>query len=87
MQNRYVVLAVTVLLLFSLVGCYTIQYVPNGEPVKDSKRVMFLFWGLMPLGDNTVKSGTPVEEKFEFVDYLIQFVTLGILSSRTVVAK
>ena len=84
MQNRYFVLAVVVLLLFSFVGCYTIQYVPNGEEVQGSKRVLFLFWGIAPLGNNTVKSGKPVTEKFTFVDYVITFFTLGIVSARTV---
>ena len=87
MQNRYFVLAVVVILLFSFVGCYTIQYVPNGEEVKGSKRILFLFWGAMPLGNNTVKSGKPVTLSTTFIDYVIQGFTLGIVSARTIESK
>jgi len=87
MRNCLVVFLLAALLLTSLGGCYSIQYLPTGEEVKSSKQIIYLFWGATPLGNNTVKSGQLVEEKFTAVDYIINIFTLGIVSGRTIEAR
>ncbi len=56
------------------------------------KKVFYLFWGLLPLGDNS--TGNMIEKseaknlrvvvKADFVDIIIYVLTGGILSSQTV---
>lgn len=87
MQHRFCNAVVAIFLLLSLGGCYTVRYIPNGEEVKSSKQIIYLFWGSTALGDNSVRSGQPVEEKFAALDYVINIFTLGIVSGRTIEAR
>ena len=86
-MKRRLLVAVTCLSLFLLNACYSIKYVETGEEVQGSKRIIYLFWGAVPMTSNSVKSGQKVEEKFTFVDYLITGFTLGIVSARSVEAN
>ncbi len=63
---------------------------------KASKKVFYLLWGLVPITDNSTSdlvapytSGekeirVKITAKYDFVDWVISFLTLGILSSQTV---
>ena len=55
------------------------------------KKFFYLFWGLLPIGNNStaemindVKKEARVVVKTDFIDILIGMLTLGILSSQTV---
>lgn len=52
----------------------------------DQSKQMYLFGGLIPLGHknaNVPNEPCQIKSKFKFVDYLVEGVTLGILSMRT----
>lgn len=81
----------------SLIGCATIkvagnaQLAPSSAPAEKvaSKKVWYLFGGLIPLGDNTTDSIIPqnakvkVETKFTFMDFIISGLTGGLIATKT----
>ena len=96
-------LAITLALL-GATGCATVK-VEAPQPVKlasitenarpyRSKKVWYLFWGLVPISNNSTADLMPtesgkevrvkVEAQYGIIDYLVSLVTLGILSSQTV---
>jgi len=68
-------------------SCTTIKYTNEGQEVADSKRVVYLLNGLVPLNNNNIKSGPEYIEKYTFLDYVFSGLTLGIIHTRTVEKK
>ena len=92
-----------------LAGCATVK-VEAPEPVqlahinehtvpKTSKKVWYLFWGLVPISDNStadlVQAATggdkdvrvKITAQYGVMDCLVSLLTLGILSSQTVTVE
>ncbi len=66
------------------VGAYSSQ---SGMPMRYSKGKQVWLFGLIPLGRthvNTPATDFMIEGKQTFGDYLIKFVTLGIIETRTI---
>ena len=66
------------------VGAYSSQ---SGMPMRYSKGKQVWLFGLLPLGRthiNTPATDFMIEGKQTFGDYLISFVTLGIIETRTI---
>ena len=85
-MRKVISLLLAVAFIFLTSACHTIKYTKDGAEVGDKKKVAYLI-GLAPLGNNDFKTGPQYEEKYEFVDYVITLVTLGIISTRTVEKK
>ena len=82
-MNKKSLLGLFMIAAVMLTGCHTINYTSSGQTVESKKRVVY-FLGLAPLNGNNIQSGPSYTEKFDFVDYLITGVTLGLIQTRSV---
>ena len=96
-MKKTIVTAMLVVFCLSFIGCATIkvggtaQLAPSTSTSEKvaSKKVWYLFGGLIPLSDNTTDNIIPqnakvrVETKFTFVDLCIQFLTGGLITTKT----
>ena len=77
-------LIAALLVLMPAASCSTVRYVNDGQEIQNSKRIVFLAGGLVPLNNNKVKAGPHYEEKYTFMDYVFTIGTVGIISTRTI---
>jgi hypothetical protein len=101
MKKQIFSLIILTLFLFGLNSCFKIQIkAPTNEDVRlvsygkaieiKSKKVWYVFWGLVPVSDNTTQDillgarKARLESKMSFFDGFISIITAFIISPRTV---
>ncbi len=101
-MKKIILISLAVLIIFIFMSCGTVKIVSQsgkksfaylmpeyGGEIKDvrAKWNFYLFWGLVPLGDNSTNDMIQEKEKVRvktegnFFTYLLQGVTYGIISA------